>query len=77
MPSQSAVPEAGVAHRWVMFGPGDYPRWTRYKCKGCAKFAQYHDSGTIEGQTKDDCTPKPSPESVARFKASQAKREGK
>lgn len=44
-----------TGHVWDAFGPGDYPRWTRYQCKNCEMFAQFHDKFSVESQTKHNC----------------------
>lgn len=42
-------------HNWQIHGIGDYPRWTRYQCKNCEMFAQFHDKFSVESQTKHNC----------------------
>lgn len=64
-------------HAWIMEGPGDYPRWYRYRCLKCETPAQFHVRGSVVDQTKKTCTvekAKASPASIARFEKSQEKR---
>lgn len=64
-------------HLWDHVGPGDYPRWTRMRCRKCGAYGQFHKSGTIRDQDKQSCTVNklpPSPASIAKHKKSQEER---
>lgn len=68
--------EQTYVHIWDKYGPGDHPRWKRYKCQKCGSFAQFHTSSSPGEQNdyfRKTCplnTVPPTPASVAQHKKS-------
>lgn len=61
------------SHWWTLDGPGTHERWSRYKCRKCDQFAQFHDNFPIKdqpGHDKRSCPlikVPPTAEEIARY----------